>query len=49
MALVHRKNTFSIIAEAHLGLHETNCIFPLANAIELLKLCLVNALLKEMY
>lgn len=35
---------FSIIAEAHFGLSETNCVFPLANAIKLFQLGLVNAL-----
>lgn len=38
--------TFSIIAEAHLSLSKTNCVFPLTNAIELLELGLVNALRK---
>jgi hypothetical protein len=36
--------TFPVITEAHLGLSKTNCVFPLANAIELLKLGLGNAL-----
>lgn len=36
--------TFSIITEAHLGLAQANCVFPLANAIELFELCLVNTL-----
>jgi hypothetical protein len=36
--------TFSVIAEAHLGLAEANGVLALANAIELLKLCLVDAL-----
>jgi hypothetical protein len=36
--------TFSVVAEAHLGLAETNGVFALADAIELLELCLVDAL-----
>lgn len=38
--------TFSVIAEAHLGLAETNCVFSLGNAIELLKLYLGDTLNK---
>ena len=36
--------TFSIIAEAHFGLSETNCVFSLANAIKLFQLSLVDTL-----
>ena len=36
--------TFSIVAEAHFSLSETNCVFPLANAIELFQLSLIDAL-----
>lgn len=36
--------TFSVVAEAHLGLTEANGVFALADAIELLELCLVDAL-----
>ena len=36
--------TFSIVAEAHLGLAETNGVLAGADAIELLELCLVDAL-----
>jgi hypothetical protein len=36
--------TFPVVAEAHLGLAKTNCVFALADAIELLKLCLIDAL-----
>jgi hypothetical protein len=36
--------TFSVVAEAHLGLAETNGVLALADAIELLELCLVDAL-----
>lgn len=36
--------TFSIVAEAHLGLAKTNGIFALGDAIELLELGLVDAL-----
>lgn len=39
-----RRPTFSIIAEAHLGLAEANCVFSLAHAIELLQLTLVYTL-----
>ena len=35
---------FSIIAKAHFGLSETDCVFPLANAIELFQLGLVDTL-----
>jgi hypothetical protein len=38
--------TFTVIAEAHLSLAETNGVFPLADAIEFLQLNLVNALHK---
>ena len=38
------KLTFSIVAEAHLGLTEANGVFACANAIELLQFRLVNAL-----
>lgn len=37
-------NTFSIITETHLSLSQTNCVFSLANAIELLELRLINTL-----
>jgi hypothetical protein len=36
--------TFAVVAEGHLGLAETNGVFALGNAIELLELCLVDAL-----
>lgn len=36
--------TFSVVAEAHLGLAEANGVFALADTIELLELCLVDAL-----
>ena len=36
--------TFSVVAEAHLGLAETNGVLAGADAIELLELCLVDAL-----
>ena len=36
--------TFSVVAEAHLSLAETNCVFSLGHAIELLKLCLIDTL-----
>ena len=36
--------TFSVVAEAHLGLAETNGVLALADAIELLELGLVDAL-----
>ena len=36
--------TLSVITEAHLGLAKADCVLSLANAIELLKLGLVNAL-----
>jgi hypothetical protein len=36
--------TFSVVAEAHLGLAETNGVLALADAIELFELCLVDAL-----
>ena len=36
--------TFSIIAEAHFGLSMTDCVFPLANAVELFQLSLINTL-----
>lgn len=39
-----RVDVFSVVAEAHLGLSETNGIFSGANAIELLKLCLIDTL-----
>jgi hypothetical protein len=39
-----RLPTFSIVAEAHLGLPKANCVFALADAIELLQLGLVNTL-----
>jgi len=38
------EHTFTVITEAHLGLAETNGVLPLANAIVLLQLSLVNAL-----
>jgi hypothetical protein len=41
--------TFPIITEAHLGLSKTNCVFSLANAIEFLELCLVDALWRRVY
>jgi hypothetical protein len=36
--------TFSVVAEAHLGLAEANGVLAGADAIELLELCLVDAL-----
>lgn len=36
--------TLSVITEGHLGLAETNCVLSSRNAIELLKLGLLNAL-----
>ncbi len=36
--------TFSIIAEAHLGLSKPDCVFPLTDAIKFLELSLVNTL-----
>ena len=36
--------TFSVVAEAHLGLAEANGVFALRNAIEFLQFSLVNAL-----
>ena len=36
--------TFSVVAKAHLGLAEADCVLSSGNAIELLKLSLVNAL-----
>jgi hypothetical protein len=36
--------TFSVVAEAHLSLAEANGVLALADAIELLELCLVDAL-----
>lgn len=36
--------TFSVVAEAHLGLAEANGVLALADAVELLELCLVDAL-----
>ena len=36
--------TLAVVAESHLGLAETNGVFALGNAIELLELCLVDAL-----
>jgi hypothetical protein len=36
--------TLSIVAEAHLGLAEADCVLSLANAIELLELGLVDTL-----
>jgi len=36
--------TFSVIAEAHLGLSKTDGVFSCCNAIEFLKLGLVDAL-----
>lgn len=36
--------TFSIIAEAHSGLAEADCVFPLSDAIELFEFSLVDAL-----
>ena len=40
-------HTFSVVAEAHLRLAETNGVFALANSIEFLELCLVHALHKQ--
>jgi hypothetical protein len=40
--------TFTIITEAHLGLAKTDGVFSFANAIELFKLFLVNALKREL-
>lgn len=39
--------TLAVVAEAHLGLAETNGILASANAIELLELGLVDALEAE--
>lgn len=36
--------TFSIVAEAHLGLPKTNGVFSLRNSIEFLQLGLINTL-----
>ena len=36
--------TFPIIAEAHFSLSESDCVFPLANAIKLFQLSLVDTL-----
>lgn len=36
--------TLSVITEGHFGLAETNCVLSSGDAIELLKLGLVNAL-----
>lgn len=47
-AQMHLTRTFSVIAEAHLGLSKTNCVFPLTNAIELFQLDLVDALPNNM-
>ena len=44
MRNMHVVLTFSVITEAHLGLAKTNCVFPLTDAIKLLKLGLVNTL-----
>jgi len=38
------KRTFTVIAEAHLGLSKANCVFSRTYAIELLKLGLVDTL-----
>jgi hypothetical protein len=35
---------FSIVAEAHLSLAQTDCVFALADAVNSFKLCLVDAL-----
>ena len=37
-------HTFSVVAKAHLRLAEANGVLALANAIELLEFCLVDAL-----
>jgi len=42
--VLRRGATFSVVAEAHLGLAEANGVLALADAIELLEICLVNAL-----
>lgn len=39
--------TFSVVAEAHLGLGKTNCVFSRANAIEFLQLRLRDTLLQQ--
>lgn len=39
-----QKLTLAVVAKGHLGLAETNGVFSLGDAIELLKLGLVNAL-----
>lgn len=39
-----RELTLAIVAEGHLCLAETNGVFALGDAIELLELCLVDAL-----
>lgn len=40
--------TFPVIAEAHLGLSQTNGVLPLADAIEFLQFFLVDALSREL-
>lgn len=42
--MLRRGATFSVVAKAHLGLAQANSVFALADAIELLEICLVNAL-----
>lgn len=37
-------HTFTVVAEAHLGLAEANGVFALAHTIELLEFCLVDTL-----
>jgi hypothetical protein len=37
-------HTFPVITEAHLRLAQANGVFARGDAIELLKLCLINAL-----
>jgi hypothetical protein len=39
-----REHTFSIVAEGHSSLSQTNCVFALCDAIEFLEISLVNAL-----
>lgn len=41
-------NTFSVVAEAHLRLAKANGVFACANAIELLKFCLIDALCTQL-
>jgi hypothetical protein len=42
--IVSSKLTLAVVAEGHLGLAETNGVFALGNAIELLEFALIDAL-----